>query len=152
MVAGNMGTASKMNYTIMGSAVNLAARLEGVNKQYGTWILASEDTVRETGETLLHRKLDRVRVVGINEPVRLCELIDLADIASGQDKKLVSVFHEALDNFEKHNWKQALDGFTEAASIKTDDAPSIMYIDRCNHFMKSPPKDSWDGVYNLTSK
>jgi len=152
MVAGNMGTASKMNYTIMGSAVNLAARLEGVNKQYGTWILASEDTVRETGETLLHRKLDRVRVVGINEPVRLCELIDLADIASRQDKKLVSVFHEALDNFEKHNWKQALDGFTEAASIKTDDAPSIMYIDRCNHFMKSPPKDSWDGVYNLTSK
>jgi adenylate cyclase len=81
MVAGNMGTENKMNYTIMGNAVNLAARLEGVNKQYGTWILASEDTVREAGDSLLTRKLDRVRVVGINEPVRLHEILDIVENA-----------------------------------------------------------------------
>jgi len=152
MVAGNMGTANKMNYTIMGNAVNLAARLEGVNKQYGTWVLASEITVRETGDILLHRKLDRVRVVGINEPVRLCELIDMADSASELDKKTVELFHEALGYFEKRVWSQAIKCFLEVLSIKPEDPPSILYIDRCKQFLKAPPKDTWDGVYNLTSK
>jgi len=152
MVAGNMGTANKMNYTIMGNAVNLAARLEGVNKQYGTWILASEDTIRETGNKLLYRKLDRVRVVGIYEPVRLCELLDTAEQANDKQRKLVTVFHEALDNFEKRSWKQAAQGFKETLSIKDDDEPSKMYIERCNNFIKAPPEDSWDGVYNLSSK
>ncbi|MDR0442815.1 MAG: adenylate/guanylate cyclase domain-containing protein [Treponema sp.] len=152
MVAGNMGTANKMNYTIMGNAVNLSARLEGVNKQYGTWILTSEDTVRETGDLLLYRKLDRVRVVGINEPVRLCELLDTVEHADEQQKKLVTVFHEALDNFERRNWKQATAGFEEALSIKPDDHPSKMYHERSGHFAAKPPQDDWDGVYNLTSK
>jgi adenylate cyclase len=152
MVAGNMGTANKMNYTIMGNAVNLSARLEGVNKQYGTWILASEDTVRETGDHLLYRKLDRVRVVGINEPVRLCELLDLAGKASEQQKKLVSVFHEALDYFEKRDWNKAAEGFRQALAIAADDEPSKMYLERCEQFLKYPPEDKWDGVYNLTSK
>jgi len=152
MVAGNMGTANKMNYTIMGNAVNLAARLEGVNKQYGTWVLASEITVHETRDALLHRKLDRVRVVGINEPVRLCELLDMADTASEQDQKLVQVFHEALDCFENRRWSQAIKGFNEALSVRAEDHPSILYKDRCVQFLKVPPKDTWDGVYNLTSK
>jgi len=152
MVAGNMGTASKMNYTIMGNAVNLAARLEGVNKQYGTWILASEDTVRETGSHLLTRKLDRVRVVGIDEPVRLYEIIDIASEAGDLDKKLVSVFHNALDLFESQNWKHAAEGFREVLAIKADDEPSKLYHDRCEKFIHAPPKENWDGVYNMTAK
>jgi adenylate cyclase len=152
MVVGNMGTENKMNYTIMGNAVNLAARLEGVNKQYGTSILASEDTVRETADRLLTRKLDRVRVVGINEPVRLYELLDTAEHATPEQKKLVDVFHKALDLFEKRNWKQAADGFKEAMAIRADDNPSKMYYERSAEFIKKPPNDKWDGVYNLTSK
>ncbi|MDR0475040.1 MAG: CHASE2 domain-containing protein [Treponema sp.] len=152
MVAGNMGTENKMNYTIMGNAVNLAARLEGVNKQYGTWILASESAVRETGDLLLTRKLDRVRVVGINEPVRLYELIDTAEQAGEQQKKMVNVFHKALDCFEKRNWKQAADGFREAAAIKTDDHPSKIFCDRSVEFLNKAPEDAWDGVYNLIEK
>jgi len=152
MVAGNMGTQNKMNYTIMGNAVNLAARLEGVNKQYGTWILASEDTVRETGDGLLARKLDRVRVVGINEPVRLYELVNTMNDASVEQKKLVEVFHGALEIFEKRNWKQAAEGFKEALSVKIEDNPSKIYFDRSEKFIKQPPADNWDGVYNLTEK
>jgi len=156
MVAGNMGTNSKMNYTIMGNAVNLAARLEGVNKQYGTWILASESAIneasREKGNILLYRKLDRVRVVGINEPVRLCEIIDMADTACEQDRKIVSVFHEALDHFENRRWDQAEEGFNEVISIKPSDAPSMIFLERLGKFSIMPPEDSWDGVYNLTSK
>jgi len=152
MVAGNMGTANKMNYTIMGNAVNLAARLEGVNKEYGTWILTSENTVRETGQSLLYRKLDRVRVVGINEPVRLCELIDMAETASEQDRKLVNVFHEALELFEKQKWELAISGFNEALEIKQGDVPSKLYLERSTKFISAPPKNDWDGVYNMTSK
>jgi len=152
MVAGNMGTANKMNYTIMGNAVNLAARLEGVNKQYGTWILASYDTVKETGDALLYRRLDRVRVVGISEPVRLCELIDIAGQADEQQKKLVTVFHQALDYFEKREWKFAGQGFKEAFSVNNGDEPSKIYLERCKTFLKVPPEDKWDGVYNMTSK
>jgi adenylate cyclase len=152
MVAGNMGTESKMNYTIMGNAVNLAARLEGVNKQYGAWILASEDTVRETGSLLLARKLDRVRVVGINEPVRLYELLDTMENALPRHIKLVAVFHESLSLFENRNWKQAAEGFREALSISAGDKPAQKYLDRCMEFITNPPLDAWDGVYNLTEK
>jgi adenylate cyclase len=152
MVAGNMGTENKMNYTIMGNAVNLASRLEGVNKQYGTAILVSEATVREAGDSLFTRKLDRVRVVGINEPVRLYELLDTAKNIAPEQKKLVEVFHEALDHFEKRNWTQASAAFKEAQSIVPDDNPSKIYCERCAEFIKKPPNVSWDGVYNLTSK
>jgi len=152
MVAGNMGTQNKMNYTIMGNAVNLAARLEGVNKQYGTWILASEETVRETGNHLLTRKLDRVRVVGINEPVRLHELINTMTDATANQHKLIQIFHAALDCFEQRDWKQAAAGFGEVLAIKADDHPSKIYHERCAHFMQKPPQDNWDGVYNLTEK
>ena len=156
MVAGNMGTANKMNYTIMGNAVNLAARLEGVNKQYGTWILASEGAMLEASaqsrETLLYRRLDRVRVVGINEPVRLCELLDMAQTANEQDKKLVKIFNEALANFENRKWKEATEGFNEALLIKPNDTPSVIYLDRLKQFSVSEPVITWDGVYNLTSK
>ena len=152
MVVGNMGTQNKMNYTIMGNAVNLAARLEGVNKQYGTWILASDDTVRETDGRLLTRKLDRVRVVGINEPVRLHELIDTMENAAGNQLKLVQIFHAALDCFEQRDWKQAAAGFKEAITLNAHDHPSQMYFKRCENFIKTPPQDNWDGVYNLTEK
>jgi adenylate cyclase len=152
MVAGNMGTENKMNYTIMGGAVNLAARLEGVNRQYGTYILTSQDTAREAGDALLYRKLDRVRIAGVNEPVRLCELLNTTENASEQDKKLTNVFHQALDQFEQRNWKQAAAGFREALVVKAKDRPAKMYYDRCIQFIDNPPIETWDGVYNLTSK
>ena len=160
MVAGNMGTGNKMNYTIMGNAVNLAARLEGVNKQYGTWILASEPTIQETGNLLLTRKLDRVRVVGINEPVRLHELLNTAEDASEEEKKLVTVFHQALTLFESRNWKDSAQGFREALviekSLKREPSagagPSAKYLERSVNFISTPPADNWDGVYSLTEK
>ncbi|MDR1250686.1 MAG: adenylate/guanylate cyclase domain-containing protein, partial [Treponema sp.] len=135
------------------NAVNLASRLEGVNKQYGTWILASEDTVKETGDHLLYRRLDRVRVVGINEPVRLCNLLETAENALPEQKKMVEVFHHALDCFEERDWKHAAEGFREALSLSTEEqGPPQKYIERCEAFLKEPPPDSWDGVYNLTEK
>jgi adenylate cyclase len=153
MIVGNMGSETKMDYTIMGNAVNIAARLEGVNKQYQTGgILISAYTRSQTGDEFLCRRLDRVRVVGINEPVRLYELLAAEKNAAPEQIKLAAIFDESLNCFENRNWKQALEGFREAWSIKSGDGPAQKYIDRCQDFLGAPPPDSWDGVYNLTEK
>ena len=151
MVAGNMGTDKKMNYTIMGDAVNLAARLEGVNKQYGTWILASDATVRQTGDALLVRRLDRVRVVGKSEPVQLYNILGLKEDAADEQKNMVTTFHQALDYFEKREWKKAADGFKALTSIE-EKGPGQIYLKRCSQYISNPPDSAWDGVFNLTEK
>jgi len=151
MVAGNMGTGKKMDYTIMGNAVNLAARLEGVNKQYGTWVIASDDTIRETNGLFLTRRLDKVRVVGINEPVRLHELIDTMAYAAPEKKKMAEISNQALDLFEERKWKEAAEAFKESISVESNIA-SRKFLERCKLMLKNPPADNWDGVYNLTEK
>jgi adenylate cyclase len=152
MVVGNMGTETKMNYTIMGNAVNLTARLEGVNKQYGTVILSSEDTIRETEDKILSRRLDRVRVVGLTEPVRLYELIDTREDASAAQTEMVRLFHEALDVFEKRDWTAAKEGFLKVLNLAPADGPTALYLDHCERFRQTPPETAWDGVFNLSDK
>jgi adenylate cyclase len=151
MVAGNMGTDKKMNYTIMGDAVNLSARLEGVNKQYGTWILASGDTVGQTENRLLVRRLDRVRVVGKREPVQLYNILDIMEDAAAEQQKLVTLFHQALGYFEQRNWEKASEGFKEL-SILEEKGPAQIYLKRCKQYLVQAPEDTWDGVFNLTEK
>jgi adenylate cyclase len=153
MVVGNMGSENKMDYTIMGNAVNIASRLEGINKQYHTGgVLMSEYTRSQAGDEFLCRRLDRVRVVGINEPIRLYELLDTPQNADPGQIKLVEIFVEALACFEDRNWKQAAEGFRDALSIKNEDGPAQKYLDRCMDFLAKPPPDTWDGIYNLTEK
>jgi hypothetical protein len=141
-----------MNYTIMGNTVNLAARLEGVNKQYGTWILASEDTVKETGGRLLTRRLDRVRVVGITEPVRLHELIESTENATAAQKEKAALFDHALDLFEKREWEKAQSAFNQVLALDPADKPTALYLRRTGEYLTVPPKDNWDGVFNLSEK
>ncbi len=152
MVVGNMGTLQKMDYTMMGNAVNLAARLEGVNKQYGTWILISDSTYRETGELFTVRKLDRVRVVGIDQPVRLYELLDEKELTQDHIRLGMEAFHSALDLFENREWQEAFEMFKKVQDHMTGDATSEIYMKRCIKFIKEPPHKDWDGVFNLTQK
>ncbi|HAK45998.1 MAG TPA: adenylate/guanylate cyclase domain-containing protein [Spirochaeta sp.] len=152
MVVGNMGTARKMDYTIMGNAVNLAARLEGVNKQYNCWKLISSMTADELGDEFVLRKLDRVRVVGISEAVRLFELVDESELANEQTLEIVDIFHKAIDLFEAKNWLEAGDLFQKILSIDPEDGPAGVYIRRCEEYKKKSPPANWDGVFNLTTK
>ncbi len=152
MVVGNMGTEQKMDYTIMGNSVNLASRLEGVNKQYGTWVMISEITKREAGDSFLVRKLDRVRVVGIHEPVRLFELIDEKENADPKVASAVEVFERGLEFFEKREWDAAIGEFREVLKILPEDGPANVYIKRCKDFKRKEPPATWDGVFNLTMK
>lgn len=152
MVVGNMGTERKMDYTIMGNAVNLAARLEGVNKQYGSWILLSDDTYKETGDLFTVRRFDKVRVVGINTPVQLWELVDFKADLSPDTQKLLDRFEEAHSIFDSRDWKKARSMFKAIEADYPDDGPSKSYIKKCETFIAKPPAANWDGVFSLTEK
>jgi adenylate cyclase len=153
MVVGNMGTSNKMNYTIMGNAVNLAARLEGVNKQYDTaGILISEYTRDKVGSEFLLRSLDRVRVVGINTPLRLYEVMDIASEAPPDLKTRIALFHEGLDLFEQRDWTTSRTIFEDVLRLYPQDGPTKKYLNRCLQFQKEAPAADWDGVFSLTEK
>lgn len=151
-VVGNMGTPRKMDYTMMGSDVNIAARLEGVNKQYGTWILASEKTMDKAEDIFLTRRLDRVRVVGIKKPIRLYNPVAILEEATETQIKIVEIFENALNLFELRKWKEASATFKDVLKIDREDKPSVRYIQLCEKFIEKEPESNWDGVFNLTSK
>jgi class 3 adenylate cyclase len=152
MVVGNMGTQKKMNYTIISNAVNMASRLEGVNKVYGTWVLAADSTVQETKGRFLTRRLDHVRVLGINEAVLIHEILDFKGEAPDTLFEQTYLFHKALDLFEARNWKDAETAFNQVLKLYPDDGPSRLYVDRCRQFQEYPPVADWDGSFNLTEK
>ena len=152
MVVGNMGTSQKMDYTIMGNSVNLASRLESVNKQYGTWTLISEETYNAGGNEFTVRQMDRVRVVGIQEPVRLYELIDEKSATNADTLEAVELFHKGLELFESRQWDAAAAQFRKVQKILPGDGPSGVFIKRCQGFKKNPPAASWDGVFKLPEK
>jgi adenylate cyclase len=153
MVVGNMGTPNKMDYTIMGNAVNLAARLEGVNKQYNTGgILLSEYTREILGDEFILRSLDRVRVVGINTPLRLFELLALRSEASADLLNMTDAWEAAVETYENRNFIDANYQFKEIFVQNPKDQTVKLYLDRCEHYKNTPPQDDWDGVNNLTQK
>ena len=155
MVVGNMGTPSKMDYTIMGNAVNLAARLEGVNKQYHTGgILISEYTRAKIGDEFILRPLSRVRVVGINTPLRLYELLDIASGASPELTTMVKDWEKAFEFYENRDFLSAQNIFNSIYQQNNADITAKLYMTRCAKYLESPPDEKvWDsGVDNLTEK
>jgi adenylate cyclase len=152
MVVGNMGTNRKMDYTIIGDAVNLAARLEGVNKLYGSWILMSEDTKNEIGDTIVTRKLDRVRVVGKSVPIRLFQAVEEKGHLPEGMAEVLETYHQALEHFEERRWTAARQGFEACLKLAPEDGPSVRYLKLAQDYEKTPPPESWDGVFKMESK
>jgi hypothetical protein len=155
MVVGNMGTPNKMDYTIMGNAVNLAARLEGVNKQYDTGgILISAYTRAHLGDEFVLRPLSRVRVVGINTPLRLYELLDIASDAPPELPEMVKNWEQAFNSYENRDFSAAQNAFQAIFDKNKGDLAAKKYLNRCVKYVSSPPDDkTWDnGVDNLTEK
>jgi adenylate cyclase len=155
MVVGNMGTPDKMDYTIMGNAVNLAARLEGVNKHYDTGgILVSEYTKEKIGDEFVLRGLSRVRVAGINTPLRLYELLALRNGASRETLDMTAVWEKAFTAYENREFLEAGNAFASIAQKDKDDGAARLYLGRCERYIAAPPPaDTWDdGVDTLTEK
>jgi adenylate cyclase len=153
MVVGFMGTPAKMDYTIMGNAVNLAARLEGVNKQYDTHgILISEYTRDQIGDEFVIRPLSRVTVVGIPVPLRLFELLEMKSDAPQSMLDMVNAWEGGFKAYENRDFEGAKKTFAEIYQKDSEDATAKLYVERCEKFIASPPPKEWDGVDNLTEK
>lgn len=152
MIVGNLGTKRRLNYTVMGTAVNLASRLEGVNKQYRTSICIGESTYAQLPGGFLMRRMDRVRVTGTDDPVRLYELIGYQDESSAPMREALELFHRGLEEYEQQNWQAAEQRFSTALRVYPNDGPSQVFLQRCREFLATPPRDTWDGVTSLTEK
>jgi len=153
MVVGFMGTPSKMDYTIMGNAVNLAARLEGVNKQYNTYgILISEYTRSEIGDEFVIRPLSRVTVVGIPVPLRLFEVLEIKSDAPPEMLEMVKSWEGAMMAYEDKNFVAAKRIFEGVSQKYPEDKVAKLYLERCVKFEAAPPPANWDAVDNLTEK
>jgi len=161
IVTGNMGSAQRMNYTMMGDSVNLAARLEAAAKQYGIFTQIAAAVKNLIGDTFVLRELDTLRVVGKSEPVTTYDVLGLTGKTDENLLKLQTEFHKGLALYKAQKWDEAIETFKvsnecenlrypELAGKKTN--PSLIYIERCEYFKQNPPGADWDGVYTLTEK
>ena len=157
MVTGNMGSEMRMNYTMMGDTVNLAARLESSAKQYGVYNFVGENIYEETKDEFIFRFLDFVQVKGKNIPVKVYELVSAKDNADNHTVNLIKVFEEGLDHYYQQQWDKALAHFKKAEGMEDhftsrNTTPSAVFIERCTMFKDNPPGKDWDGVWTMTSK
>lgn len=157
MVVGNMGTSAKMNYTIMGDAVNLASRLEGVNKVYRSWILCSDSTWSDanTGDNfgkIAARKFDRVRVVGRDEPVQLWNILGFKNELDEKTLEALEVYEKAMNKYLEKDFAGAGKLFVKANKITPEDESPLVYAQRCRDYLENGLPEHWDGIMNMTSK
>lgn len=151
MVAGNMGSQMRFDYTVMGDNVNLGSRLEGTNKEYGSNIIFSEFTYDKVKDDMCCRELDWVRVKGKKLPVKIYELLgEKKDESKWKD--LIGNFEEGLKLYRASRWDEAIAAFQKALAVKPEDAASQLYIERCKNLKENPPPQPWDGVFTMTKK
>ena len=155
---GNMGSALRYGYTALGDSVNLSSRLEGLNKDYGTHILANETTFQYAqGDGFVFRELDLIRVKGKLQPVTIYELIGRAGEASvyGSPEDVqsrIALFDHARDLYRHRQWEQAQKKFLEILDKWHEDGPSRAYWKRCQEYLFDEPPSGWDGVFTMTHK
>lgn len=149
-LVGNMGSARRFEYTMIGDAVNLAARLEGINSQYGTRILVGEETARLAGPGLVFREVDAVRPKGKKVPVRIFELVGEAGEVDAATQAGLDAFARGLAAYRGARFDEALSIFSPLAAA--GDEPSRIFMERAQAFFRAPPPADWDAVHTLTSK
>ncbi len=151
MWVGNMGSDKRFNYTMLGDGVNLGSRLEGTNKVYGTRSIISEYTHELVKGHFLCRRMDLIRVKGKTKPVGIYELI--ADgKGTPEQQEIVRRFEEGFEAYLARNFQQALTLFQALAEEYPGDGPTALFVTRSRQYLETPPDESWDGSFTMTTK
>jgi len=152
VLVGSIGSEFMMSYTVMGDAVNLASRLEGANKIYGSHSLVSEPTVATAGDAIEFREIDRLVVVGQTHPEAVFEIMGRKGELTPERLSLQKRYSEGLAAYRARRWDDARHAFGAALAVAPGDRPSMALISRIDSFQANPPPGDWNGAWHLDHK